>query len=203
MLKQKIEFLDNDGAKTSANFYFNLTRIEIIELDADYDDDLTGLLTRIGAGQETSKTILAFFKDLIGRSYGERTEGGKFVKSPELTSSFLATDAYSELLLSIFKDGGKAAAFINGMFPQDIVAQVNAERAAKEQTLQDKFVERAQERVEATRYDQETPAILAAENTPIDTEHTRFRPSVDHMERPAMPAPREIQVPEEGLRITE
>lgn len=158
MIKQKIEYLGDDGQQISGDFYFNLTKIELLELDADYNDNLVATIKSISAGEKTSKQVLAFFKDLVGRSYGERTESGKFIKSEELTAAFVVTDAYSELLMSIFQDATKAATFIEGLMPADIVAQVKADRAAEDsKRLQQNFVQRANDRVEAEMKAQYTP----------------------------------------------
>lgn len=182
MLKHKIKHLNDEGQRVENTYYFNLTRIEVLELDAEYDDDLKGKLQRIGSGEETSKQILAFFKDLIGRSYGERTAGGKFVKNEEFTQAFTSTDAYSELLLNMFQNGDYAAKFIEGLMPADVVAAVKAEREKETPTLKQQFVERANER-----------AQQGALDIPVDSEPQQFRPSVDHMERPAMPTRRELR----------
>lgn len=119
MLKKEITYTDFDGKKKTEDFYFNLTKAELIEYDAAYQDHggVMEYLTSLMKHEQTGKLIMAF-KDLILRSYGERTSNGKFVKSQELRDAFMATEAYSELFLEITSGEDAAAAFINGIIPQ-------------------------------------------------------------------------------------
>ena len=57
-------------------------------------------------------------------SYGVRKDN-KFIKSEEETKVFLASDAYSELFLSLMKDSVAAADFIKGIIPKDL-SETNA-----------------------------------------------------------------------------
>ena len=62
--------------------------------------------------------IIAIFKDLILKAYGEKSPDGKyFRKSEEIRTNFAQTEAYSELFMMLATDADEAAAFINGIVP--------------------------------------------------------------------------------------
>lgn len=121
MLKKEITYEDlfDETTKTETH-YFNLTRAELIEFDADYPP--LGAFKYLSNMTEdpanNTGKIIAAFKDLILRSYGVRTPDGRFVKSQELRDAFAATDAYSALFLEITQNEEAAAAFINGVAPK-------------------------------------------------------------------------------------
>lgn len=117
MLKKTITYTDFDGVERKEDFYFNLTKAEMIEYDACYADrgGILKYLTWLADNQKSGEFVKVF-KELILRSYGERTSNGRFVKSQEIRDSFMATEAYSELFMEIAATEQNAAAFINGLF---------------------------------------------------------------------------------------
>lgn len=117
MLTKTITYTDFDGTERKENFYFNLTKAEMIEYDANYAEQggVLKYLTWLVENDKTGELIKAF-KELILRSYGERNSAGRFVKSQEIRDSFMATEAYSELFMEISQNQENAAAFINGIF---------------------------------------------------------------------------------------
>lgn len=117
MLKKTITYTDFDGVERKEDFWFNLTKAEMVEYDAAYSDrgGIMKYLTWLVENQKQNELIKAF-KDLILRSHGERTSNGRFVKSQEIRDSFMATEAYSELFMEITANEENASAFINGLF---------------------------------------------------------------------------------------
>ena len=78
--------------------------------------------------------IMKIFKDIILKSYGEKSPDGKrFIKSKELSDEFSQTEAYSDLFMELCTDAEAAAAFINGIIPADV-----AEKAAAEMSISTK-----------------------------------------------------------------
>ena len=117
MLKKEITYNDYfTGEKKTEDFYFNLTKAELIEYDTSYPEGVMEHLKMLMKTQQTGKLILAF-KDLILRSYGEKSDNGRFLKSQELRDAFMATEAYSELFLEVTSGEEAASAFINGIIP--------------------------------------------------------------------------------------
>lgn len=135
MLKKTVTYTDYEGKEKTETLLFNLTRAEAYELLASLDDETIQYLDDAAkrAGDENTEapvptrkdrvTILKFIKQLIMSSYGVRTEDGHFMKSPELSASFAASEAYSELFMTFMNDDGAAAAFFNGLIPQGMNAK--------------------------------------------------------------------------------
>ena len=127
MLKKTITYTDYNGAERTEDFYFNLSKAEITEMEMGVKGGLTETITRIVAAQD-SPAIIKIFKDLILKAYGVKSPDGKrFEKSEELSTEFAQTEAYSNLFRELACDANKAAEFINGIVPADL-----AKEAAKE-----------------------------------------------------------------------
>lgn len=117
MLKKTITYTDFDGVERKEEFFFNLTKAEMVEYDAAYSEQggIMKYLTWLVNNQKQGE-IIKVVKDLILRSYGERNSSGRFVKGQDLRDAFMATEAYSELFMEISSSEEACAAFINGLF---------------------------------------------------------------------------------------
>lgn len=120
MIKQTIEYTDIDNVVRTEDFYFNLTKAEMLELQVSRQGGYADSIKAIMASED-SQLILSTIKEIILAAYGERSaESRHFVKEPHRTQAFSHTEAYSNLFMSLFDDAGKAAAFFNGLLPTDI-----------------------------------------------------------------------------------
>lgn len=117
MFKKTITYTDYNGNERKEDHYFNLTKAEMIEYDSEYPEGVIEYLTRLVNLQDKGKLIKAF-KDLILRSYGEKLDNGKFVKSQEIRDAFMATEAYSELFLEVLSSEENMANFVNAIVPK-------------------------------------------------------------------------------------
>lgn len=117
MFKKTITYTDYNGNERKEDHYFNLTKAEMIEYDAEFPDGVIEYLTRLVNLQDKGKLIKAF-KDLILRSYGEKLDNGKFIKSQEIRDAFMATEAYSELFMEVVSSEESMAAFVNAIVPK-------------------------------------------------------------------------------------
>lgn len=118
MLKKTIKYIDYDGNERTEDFYFNLSKAEIAEMQNSAIGGLDKVLRRI-VEERDNKRIVELFKDLILRSYGEKSPDGKrFIKSQELRDAFSQTEAYSELFMEVAANAESAAAFVNAIVPQ-------------------------------------------------------------------------------------
>lgn len=130
MLKKTISYVDYNGTKRNEDFYFNLTKAEISEMELEIPGGMSEMLKRITAAQDTP-TLVKIFKDLILRSYGVKSDDGRrFIKSPQLKEEFSQTEAYSELFMELATNAEAASAFINGIIPADVAKE--SEKRAKE-----------------------------------------------------------------------
>lgn len=120
MLKKTIEYVDYNGVERKEDFYFNLTKAEIMEMEMSTEGGLAEMIEKIVATQNTP-AIIKIFKQLVLKAYGEKSPDGKrFIKSEELSSAFEQTEAYSELFMELATDADAAAKFVNGIVPSDI-----------------------------------------------------------------------------------
>ena len=115
MLKLTRTFTDYNGASRTEDFYFNLTRAEITEMELSVDGGLVEMINRITAAQD-GKQIIALFKDIILRAYGQKSpDGRQFIKNQQLRDEFAQTEAYSDLFMELATDADAAAKFLNGI----------------------------------------------------------------------------------------
>ena len=129
MLKLTRTYNDYNGMSRTEDFYFNLTQAEVTEMELSVDGGLVERINRIVAAQD-GKQIIAVFKDIILRAYGEKSADGKrFIKNQELRDALAQTEAYSDLFMELATDAEAAAKFINGIIPQGKKAQASSSPA--------------------------------------------------------------------------
>jgi len=72
-----------------------------------------------------NKELVRIFKDLIHKSYGVISDDGEmFIKNEEVLNAFIQTEAYSELYIELATNAEAATAFVNGIMPQALMAEV-------------------------------------------------------------------------------
>lgn len=117
MLKKKITYTDYNGTERTEDFYFNLTKAEITEMELGTSGGLAEMIRKIVDAQD-APSIIRVFKDLILKAYGEKSPDGKrFIKSDDIAAAFSQTEAYSELFMELATDADAAAEFVNGIIP--------------------------------------------------------------------------------------
>lgn len=120
MLKKTITYTDYNGVNRTEDFYFNLNKAEIMEMEMGTVGGLAEMIQKVIAAQD-APSIIRIFKDLVLKAYGEKSADGKrFVKSPEIAEAFSQTEAYSVLFMELATDADMAAKFIEGIIPGDI-----------------------------------------------------------------------------------
>lgn len=130
MLKKTIPYKDYNGVERIEDFYFNLSKAEAMEMELSITGGLTEMIRKIVAAQDTP-TIIATFKQIILKAYGEKSaDGRRFIKSEELSKAFSETEAYSILYMELATDANAAAEFVNGIVPKDVDAPA-AQQTAK------------------------------------------------------------------------
>lgn len=119
MYKKTITYNDYNGEERKDEYYFNLSKAELFEMEMSVKGGFSSLLDKIIKTQDTP-ALMANFKTLILKSYGEKSiDGRRFIKSDELSTAFSQTEAYSELLIELVTNDGAAADFVNNVFPND------------------------------------------------------------------------------------
>ena len=124
MLKKTITYTDYNGVERTEDFYFNLNKAEILEMEMSISGGLTEMINRIIAAQD-APAIIKIFKDLVLKSYGIKDADGKrFVKDEKLSRDFAQTEAYSILFMELATDANAGAEFVNGIIPADAAKQL-------------------------------------------------------------------------------
>lgn len=125
MLKKTIKFTDFDGLAREEDHYFNLTKAELTEWEASVEGGLIQMIQKLSQKQDTTK-LFPMFKELILKSYGEKSpDGRRFIKSAALSREFEETLAYDELMMELIGSADATTAFIEGILPQDLVAEMH------------------------------------------------------------------------------
>lgn len=131
MLKKTITYEDFNGNEVTEDYYFHLTKADLIEMEMSQKGGLHEYLQKI-VESEDGKAIIATFKELILVAYGQRSEDGKrFIKTPELRNEFQSTEAYSSLFMELCTDTDAAADFVNGVVPQNLDKEIERLKAAE------------------------------------------------------------------------
>ena len=122
MLKKTIKYTDYDGNEREEDFYFNLSRAEVTEMELSKEGGMSEYIKKISATQNGPE-LIKLFKDIIIKSYGEKSlDGKRFIKNQELTEAFIQTEAYSELFVELASNADEAVKFINGIMPKNMTA---------------------------------------------------------------------------------
>lgn len=126
MLKKTITYKDFNEEEVSEDFYFHLSKAELVELELSHKGGLSEALQEIIASED-GKAIIKQFKDIILGSYGIRSADGKrFTKNQQIREEFESTEAYSVLFMDLVTNVDSAIEFVNGIIPAGM-----AEEAAK------------------------------------------------------------------------
>lgn len=131
MIKKTITYTDFNGNEQTEDFYFNLTKAELAEMELSGEgNSLKASIDRIVKANDGAK-IVAEFKRIFEKSYGVRSADGKhFIKSKEEWDKFSSGEAYSTLFMELATDADKAIEFINALVPSGLSNQNAPQQAA-------------------------------------------------------------------------
>lgn len=126
MLKKTITYTDYDGNERIEDFYFNLSKAELMEMNFNTEGGMEKTIKRIVDTKDV-KQLIEIFKDIILKAYGEKSDDGKrFIKvrdGHKLCEDFAQTEAYSELFMELASNDELASDFINGIIPQVVISK--------------------------------------------------------------------------------
>ena len=122
MLKKTIKYTDYNGTQREEDFYFNLTKAELMEMEMSTSGGLAEMIQNIVKAQD-APAIIKVFKDLVLKAYGEKSlDGKRFMKvdenGPPLSIAFSQTEAYSNLFMELATNTEAASEFVNGIVPK-------------------------------------------------------------------------------------
>lgn len=117
MYKITKKYEDFNGVEKTEDFYFNLTKAEIVKMELSEDGGLDKRLNRLIATQDIKEAIKVF-EALLLMAYGIKTDDGRFVKTEEARNRFVSSAAYSEIYMDLATDPEAAQKFVEGITPK-------------------------------------------------------------------------------------
>lgn len=125
MLKKTITYTDYNGTERTEDFYFNLSKSELATMQMSVDGGLKQKLEII-IQKQNIPALIETFRELIHKSYGEKSPDGKrFMKSDELSTAFEQTEAYDTLFMELCYNADAASKFVTGILPKDVEQAVD------------------------------------------------------------------------------
>lgn len=123
MLVKEITYTNYNDVEVKRTLYFNLTKTELSKMELGVHGGFTSVLQRI-IDAKSVPDIVENIDKIILMSYCEKSDDGeRLVKSPELSKAFSETAAYDALFYELCTDSTKAAQFVNGIMPKDLMAK--------------------------------------------------------------------------------
>lgn len=120
MYKYEAEYVDFEGVTQKENFYFNLNKAELIELQAKYPGGLKNYINRIIESKDQMQ-IIPIAKEIVLMAFGVRSPDNRFfLKDEKSRKEFECCPAYSDLFTKICTDDQFASDFINKIIPESI-----------------------------------------------------------------------------------
>lgn len=115
MYKKPITYTDLNGVERTEIFNFHLSKPEMLKMQSSmeggYDARLKGAANALDAD-----FIIKFIEDLIRRAYGIKSEDGRrFMKSEEISRSFMECPAYEVLFDELTSTDEAALNFVNAL----------------------------------------------------------------------------------------
>ena len=122
MVKKTIKYTDYNGKEREEDYYFNLSKVELLEMEMSTEGGLENKIKKIVESNNKTE-IVKYFKEIIKKSFGKKSEDGKrFIKNPKDFEEFEQTEAYVNLFMELATNADAGANFINGIIPQGLKA---------------------------------------------------------------------------------
>lgn len=135
MIKKTITYKNFNGQPVTETLHFNLNAMEQAEFEAKYlspkslvglvfKDKETGEVKEIETLVEYTQAVVdakeymkvcEFLKDLVLRSYGERSDSVHFDKNEDITQKFKCSIAYAEMFELLFTNPEEMTKFASGV----------------------------------------------------------------------------------------
>ena len=119
MLKKRVKYEGFDGEIIEEDLYFNLTRMDAIELSALYESkDLSAYMDEI-VKKEDIASLYRVLKDIVLLAYGVKSEDGKrFIKNDVVKKEFEESLAFAQLIEDLHETNSALSEFVTGITSQ-------------------------------------------------------------------------------------
>lgn len=148
MIKKTIKYTNYNGEAEVDDFYFNLSKGELVKMQMAAIDQRTesfqDKLEKIGK-HLNGKALIDVVDEIIDVSFGVKTVDGKrFIKNAVDLENFKSTGAYSELVVELCTDAEACSAFINGLVPASLRDEVRNEVKNDAQSVRERSASQMQ-----------------------------------------------------------
>lgn len=117
MYKITKKYEDYNGVEKEEDFYFNLTKAELLKMELSEEGGMEQRLDRLVKTKDMKEAIKVF-EGLLLLSYGVKTDDGRFVKSDEARAKFVSSAAYPEIYFDLATNIDEANKFVAGITPK-------------------------------------------------------------------------------------
>lgn len=117
MYKITKKYEDFNGIEKEEDFYFNLTKADILKMELSEEGGMDKRLDRLVKTQDIKEAIKVF-EGLLLMSYGVKTDDGRFVKNDQIRQNFVSSAAYSEIYMDLATNPEEAQKFVEGVVPK-------------------------------------------------------------------------------------
>ena len=130
MIKKTVTYKDYNDVERTENFYFNLSKAEVLEMEMGTDGGMAETIQRIIDAKD-APAIIRVFKDLVLKAYGVKSDDGRrFMKvkpdGSRYADDFKETEAYSQIFMELATDADADAKFVNVIVPSDLAQKAGA-----------------------------------------------------------------------------
>ena len=127
MLKKHVKYQGFDGEIIEEDLYFNLTRMDAIELSARYESkDLAAYMDEI-VNKKDIVSLYRVLKDIVLLAYGVNSEDGKrFIKNETVKKEFEESLAFAQLIEDLHETESALSEFVTGITSQIRGMDLNA-----------------------------------------------------------------------------
>ena len=127
MLKKHVKYTGFDGEIIEEDLYFNLTRMDAIELSSRYESkDLADYMDEI-VKKKDIVSLYRVLKDIVLLAYGIKSEDGKrFIKNDSVRKEFEESLAFAQLIEDLHETESALSEFVTGITSQIRGMDINA-----------------------------------------------------------------------------
>ena len=122
MFKKTVTYKDYNGDTQTEDFYFNLTKVECLELEFGFGqgETLSGSIQTLINAKDMN-TVITTIKKVLLTSYGVKSPDGKrFIKNDEIRKAFEESPAFEQIYWELVTDAEKSSEFIAGIVPSAV-----------------------------------------------------------------------------------
>lgn len=117
MYKITKKYTDFNGVEKEEDFYFNLTKTDILRMELSEEGGMDKRLERLVKTKDVKEAIKVF-EGLLLLSFGIKTDDGRFVRNEEARQAFMSSAAFSEIYFELATNPEEAQKFVNNVIPK-------------------------------------------------------------------------------------